>query len=346
MDKNSIIGIVIIAGILIGYTFLTKPNREEIAEQKRIADSMRVAEAASTIAREAKAASFDSLPKSSETTTAQPALTSGNLGIYASHSHGMQKFFTLENNKLKIVISNQGARPVQVELKDYKTHDKKPLLLFEGDSSLMGLEFFSDGKTISTNHLFFETESEETVLMANEESNAISFKLPVDSLGGFIQYVYTIYPDKYLVDFKVKMAGMDQYRTDNVQLKWEIYSPQQEMGRTNEATYTNLYYNYADGAVEKFKERSKKELQEITESTKLQWVGYKQQFFSSVLLAGVIPFDGGNMKMENMPETSRYIRKFSSELSIPYARTADFEMPMQFYFGPNHFQSLKKIGFK
>ena len=348
MDRNSILGIIIIAGILIGYTFLTKPSREEIAEQKRIADSIRIVELTKTEAEKARTATFDSLPKVNQALTPATQTTSSanNLGIYTSHAQGQAKYFTLENNKLKIVISNQGARPYQVELKDYKTHDKLPLILFEGDSSLMGLEFFSDGKTISTNQLFFETEEKNSEILVTESPESISFKLPVDSLGAFIEYTYTLYPDKYLLDFKVKMAGMDQYRTDNVQLKWEIYSPQQEMGRTNEDTYTNLYYRYLDGDVEKFKQRSKKEFQDITESTKLQWVAYKQQFFASVILAGDVPFEGGYMKSENLPESSRFIRKFSSELSIPYNRTANFEMPLHFYFGPNHFQSLKKIGFK
>ncbi len=346
MDKNSIIGIVIIAGILIGYTFLTKPSKKEIAEQKRISDSIRIVEMTKTVMEKTGTATFDSLPKQTQTPALQTSTSTANLGIYASHSQGRSKFYTLENNKLKIVISSQGARPFQVELKDYKTHDKLPLILFEGDSSLMGLEFFSDGKTISTNHLYFETEEENTNLIVTDAPQSISFKLPVDSLGGFIEYTYTLFPDKYLLDFKIKMAGMDQYRTDNVQLKWEFYAPQQERGRTNEETYTNLYYHYLDGDVEKFKERSKKEFQEITESTKLQWVSYKQQFFASVILSDNLPFEGGYMKMENMPAESKYIKKFSSELSIPYNRTSDFQMPMHFYFGPNHFQTLKKIGFQ
>jgi len=346
MDRNSIIGIVIIAGILIGYTFLTKPSREEIAQQKHYADSIQLVEIAKAAAQKTATASFDSLPKQNQSPALQAASNTANLGIFASHSEGQSKLYTIQNNKLKIVISSQGAKPYQVELKDYKTFDKRPVILFEGDSSLMGLEFFSDGKTISTNHLYFDTDEKSNDIVVTDTPQSISFNLLVDSLGGFIEYTYTLYPDKYFLDFKVKMNGMDQYRTDNVQLKWEIYSPQQEMGRTNESSYTNLYYRFLDGDVEKFKERSKKDIQEITESTKIQWVGYKQQFFASAIVSDKIPFEGAYMKMENLPENSKYIKKFSSELSIPYARTAEFEMPMHFYFGPTHFQTLKKIGFK
>jgi YidC/Oxa1 family membrane protein insertase len=345
MDRNSIIGIIIIAGILIGYTYLTKPSREQIEQQKHIADSLQMVEMNNAISSKQSTANYDSLPAPSKTVALAPASASENLGIYASHSTGKAKFYTIENNKLRIVISSQGARPYQVELKDYKTFDKKPLILFEGDSSLMGLEFFSDGRTISTNQLYFDTDEKNTEIVVKDSPYTLSFRLPVDSIGAFIEYTYTLHPDNYLVDFKIKMTGMDQYRTDNVQLKWEIFAPQQEMGRTNENSYTNLSYRFQDGDVEKFKEASKDPFQEITESTKIQWVGYKQQFFASVILSDKMPFEGGYMKLENLPDKSRFIKKYSSELSIPYTRTADFEMPMHFYFGPTHFQTLKKIGF-
>jgi YidC/Oxa1 family membrane protein insertase len=258
MDRNSIIGIIIIAGILIGYTFLTKPNREQIEEQKRIADSLRMVELSNTIASKPNTANYDTLAVKQQSTALKPAVASENLGIYTSHTEGQTKFYTIENNKVKIILTNQGARPFQVELKDYKTFDKKPLILFEGDSSLMGLEFFSDGRTISTNYLYFDTKTNTKDIIVTDTPGSISFKLPVDSLGAFIEYTYTLYPGKYFLDFKVKMA----------------------------------------------------------------------------------------MKSENMPENSKFIKKFSSELSIPYNRTANFEMPMHFYFGPDHFQTLKKIGFK
>jgi YidC/Oxa1 family membrane protein insertase len=346
MDRNSIFGIIIIAGILIGYTFLTKPSREEIAEQKRIADSIRLVEMTTPAVSKTAEANFDSLPKKSQTPALQASNSSDNLGIYSDRSQGQSKFYTLENSKLKIILTNQGARPFQVELKEYKTYDKRPLLLMEGDSSLMGLEFFSDGKTISTNHLFFDSEQKNTEILVSDAAQSISFKLPIDSLGAFIEYTYTMYPDKYLLDLKMRMVGMEKYRTDNVQLKWEIYSPQQEKGRTNEDTYTNLCYRFKDGDVEKFKQGSKKGFQDITETTKIEWIAYKQQFFSSVIIADSIPFEGAYMKTEHLSAESKYIRKFTSELSIPYNRTDLYQIPLHFYFGPNHFQTLKKVGFK
>ncbi len=344
MDRNSIIGIILIAGILIGYTFLTKPSREQIAEQKRLADSTRTAEM-NAAAEKAKTAVYDTLQASAAEPGQKPA--NNSLGVYSSHSSGKADYYTLENNKIRVQFSTLGGKPSRVELKEYKTYDKQPLVLFEGDSSLLGLEFFSDGRTIYTDELFFSTSRKTQNVVVSSGPEAISFRLPVDSLGNsYIEYTYTVYPDKYLLDSSVKMIGMDRYRTDNVQLKWEIFSPQQEFGRTNEDSYTNLCYRYLDGDVEKFKPGSKKPVQDITESTKLQWVAFKQQFFSSVILSENVAFEGGYLKSEALPAESRYIRKFSAELSLPFNRTSEFSVPLHFYFGPNHFQTLKRTGFK
>ena len=345
MDRNSIIGIILIAVILIAYSIFTRPSREKLVEQKRIYDSIRMAE--NIVALEK--ARIDSAKRLSADSISQAALkpTGENLkssyGIFASRAIGKEEIYTIENDLVKIALSNRGGRPYFAELKKYHTYDSLPLILFQGDSAQFGLEFFSDGKSIKTNDLFFETSLQSKNLIAKDSAITISFRLPVDSLGAFIEYSYSLSPDNYIMDFDMKMAGMNRYRTDNVQLKWEIYSPQQEMGRQNEATYTNLHYRYLDGDVEKFKQRSKKNIQEITETTKLEWVAFKQQFFSSVIISDKTPFEGGYMLTEAIP-SGKYIMKFSSELSIPYNRTENFSMEMQFYYGPNHFQSLKKIG--
>ncbi|MGC9343412.1 MAG: membrane protein insertase YidC [Bacteroidales bacterium] len=341
MDRNSIVGIILIAVILIGYSIITKPQREEMAEQRRVADSIRIAE---------QAAAAEALPEKTPDTNrvetpVAPPVDTGSYGTSSEQLQGEEEYFTLENDKLIITVTNHGGKPYSVELKDYQTYDSLPLYLFEGPENLFGLEFFSDGRTIRTNDLFFDVSEGSKKMNASSSPQTLAMKLPVDSLGAYIEYRYTLNPESYLIDFDIRMKNMDNYRTDFVQLKWEVFSPQQERGRQNESQYTNLKYKYFEGDVEKFKTRSKKELQTVTENTKLEWIGYKQQFFSSVILADQLPFEGGDLTMEDTPETSKYIRHFRSELQIPYDRTSDFRMPMQIYYGPNHFQSLKKLGY-
>lgn len=344
MDRNTIIGIILIAGILIGYSIITRPSREEMAEKQRIADSIRI-EQQKISAQEALKPQGST---ESDTLISQPGPQKSqetNLGVYSSRISGEDKYYILENDLVKLTVSRKGGKPYRVELKEYQTYDSLPLVLFEGESTIFGLEFFSDGKTIHTNDLYFEKVEGEDEMDASSSPKTLVMRLPVDSAGASIEYTYSLEPGDYLMDFNLRMRGMDDYRTDFVQLSWVVYSPQQERGRQNESNYTNLYYRFFEGDVEKFRSRSKKDVQDITETTKLHWIGYKQQFFASVILADQAPFEGGYMASEVMPETSPYIAKFTSELGVPYDRTSDFVMPMHFYFGPNHFQSLKKIGF-
>ena len=352
MDRNSITGILIIVAILIGYSVITKPSREEMADQKRVADSISyvrqqdamAAAAATELSNETETVADIENERINQNSSSVPNNTA-DYGVYSSSLDGENEFYSIENDILKILISKKGGKPFSVELKEYQTHDSLPLMILEGDMNRFGLEFFSDGKTIKTNDLFFElTESKENVIVSSSPES-IALRLNVDEFGAYIEYKYTLNPDSYLMDFDLRMNGMDSYRTDNVQLHWEVYSPQQEMGRQNESNYTNLYYKYHEGDIEKFKLRSKKDIQDITESTKIRWVGYKQQFFTSVILSKEKAFDGAYMSSEIMADDSKYIRHFNSELNIPYDRTSDFIMPMNFYFGPNHFQTLKKIGF-
>jgi len=347
MDRNTIIGIILIGAILIGYSVLTKPNREEIAERQRLADSARMVEARELAERERIAAQYNDDESSVITqppTSVAPAIE--EYGVFTSAVTGDEELFILENDLLKIFLSSKGGRPAKVELKKYAKFDSSPVVLFESDSSSFGLEFFSDGRTIKTNDLFFKPVGETQDLYAENDPVSLNLKLPVGDSDAFVEYSYTLYPDNYLLDFSIRMAGMNTLRTDNVQLTWQIYSPQQEKGRQNEEIYTYLNYRFYQGDVEKFKSRSKKELQEVTETTKIHWVAFKQQFFSSVLLADKIPFEGGYMASEKQPDASRFIQRFAAELTIPYDRSDDFSLPLNFYFGPNHFQTLRKAGFK
>jgi len=352
MDRNSITGIILIVVILIGYSYFTKPAREEAARQERVADSIRRVNESKQVQESQYEAASDSFENKEAEPV--PGVTmnepdeSGlqqDYGVFSDRVMGENEFYTLENDKIVLKIAKKGGKPYSVELKDYQTHDSMPLMLFKGDSTVFGLEFFADGKSVRTNDLMFDEVAGEKEMYAKNESKTLVMQLPVGSDGAFIEYEYTLHPDRYFMDINVRMNKMDEYRTDNVQLKWEFYSPQQERGRQNEENWTNLYYRFYQGDVEKFKSRSKKDIQDANETTKIHWLAYKQQFFSAVLLSDKLPFEGGYMSSTRTADSPEYICKFSSELAIPYSRSSDFSMPMHFYFGPNHFQTLKKIGF-
>ncbi len=349
MDRNSVIGIIVIAIILIGYSVLMKPSKEEMEAQRLRADSLKQVqtEQLAEQQRELQSKQTKEVTDTVAAVMAAPSqtVTKENMGIFAPRASGKDSFYVLENDRLKLTISNKGGRPYSVQLKQYQTYDSLPLILFSGDSSVFGLQFFSDGRSIATSDLYFDLAEGNDKAYAKDGPVSLAMRLPVDSSGAFIQYTYTLHPDRYFMDIDLRMKGMESHRTDNVQLNWMIKSPQQEKNRVNEQNYSNLYYRYFEGDVEKFKARSKKELQDVNETTKIHWLAYKDQFFSSVLIADKMPFEGGYMGYDRLPEPNKDLARFTAELSLPYDRADDFLMPMHFYFGPNNFKALKRIGF-
>jgi YidC/Oxa1 family membrane protein insertase len=319
-----------------------------MAERQKISDSIRSVQQEQLIQQQVMAEAARQQQAAKDTLAEKTGnVDAEKFGVFASLLEGENEFYTLENSKVRVTISKKGGKPWGVELKEYKTSSGGPLMLFQGDSTVFGLNFFSSGKSIDTDKLYFEPLQEGNSFLADSDSINFRLRLNVDSLGAFVEYSYTLHPESYLVDFSVRLKGMEAYRTDNVQLNWDIFSPQQEKGRQNEATYTYLTYRFFEGDVEKFKPGTKKtDIQEITETTKLHWIAYKQQFFAAVILSDKIAFEGGYMASEKLPDTSPYLLKYKSELGIPYDRTSDFVMPMHFYFGPNHYQTLKRIGFE
>lgn len=348
MDRNSIIGIVLIGVILVGYSLITKPAREAQMEAIRKSDSIAMVEEMKRqeLAKE-QALNTDQSTQPVESTGAATDEDSiryrqqeRNYGVFMSGLQGEEEYYTLENKLIKLELATRGGRPYSATLKKYQTHDSLPVVLFDGDSSQFDLQFFADNRRINTSELYFKPGTSQKNLNASESSKSITMRLDIAD-GAYIEYVYTLHPKKYLVDFDIRMVGMEQFRTDNVTYLYEIYFPSTEKGYQNENNYTTLYYRYRDGDIEKFNMRSKKSIQEETALTQLEWIAYKHQFFSAVFIARDY-FESAYMMNERYDDPGKYIRHFSSEIDMPYSRSNDQTMSMAFYFGPNHHQTLKK----
>ncbi|MBA7540733.1 Membrane protein insertase YidC [subsurface metagenome] len=161
--------------------------------------------------------------------------------------------------------------------------------------------------------------------------------------NGYVEYRYTLAPGSYQVDLDIKFSEMSQLttqRTNVIDLEWMIYSPQQEKGRDNELIYTTLYYKLYEDEVDFFNARSKKDIQKENITTRLEWIAYKDQFFSSVIMANDAFLDA-EMQSEMMPEGSRYLKKFKSSIGVPFESGQNQVIPLHFYFGPNKYKLLK-----
>lgn len=287
-----------------------------------------------------------------KTDSIQAAALAGNIGeaLFAART-GEEEIYTLENQVMKMRISSHGAQIVNVELKDYKRFNGEPLMMFAEGSNKFNLSFFirrtHNFAQVNTQDYFFESpQPTEIYVEEGEESKSVRFRLAVDSLAGaYLEYVYTMRPDDYMVDFDVNFSGMEQITstmTDFI-IDWENNSVQNERSFRNENQATTIVYRYPDargieqlGASEYTKEASVK--------TKMRWLGFKQQYFSSFLVAED-NFISSELKFDTFVPGYDLIKHFTSSSTVQFNnRQQTYEF--KYYFGPNQYTLLKSHGEK
>jgi len=379
MDRNTITGLVLIFAIFIGFSLYNnnrltkayneniergdslfregeneearleylkalkyKPNQQEAVDRlNRVNEVLFVTEAG----EEPDSSKIVSISQPEPELRQEQGPDPLRFGAFASSATGMNEFITVENKLMEMKISTRGGRVYSVRLKDYKTYDGRPLILFDGDSTVFGVRFFTaDNKAVQTNDLFFVPVNEKYQYNASGNSETIALR----SYAGddkYIEYIYTVHPDQYMIDFSIRFTNLHDIVAANqrsLTFEWMMYLPQQEKGRQNEDNYTSIKYKYFEAEVDGFRERSTKELETADISSRLKWIAFKDQFFSSVIIAGEY-FLNGTVTSTRLPLSEKYLRQFSTEAGIPYSAGEDTEMDLQLYFGPNHFSSLKKL---
>lgn len=271
---------------------------------------------------------------------------SSQMGLFSSSGKGVNDFITLENNKIEMKISLQGGRVYSARLKDYRTHDSLPLILFDGDSTVFGFNFFTaDNKPVETNRLFFRPVSATRQFVVRDQAESVSLRLYADT-EKYIEYTYSLAPDKYIVDLKVtfhSLQGIIASNQNSLTLDWRMYVPQKEKGRSNEDNYTTIKYKYYQDEVDGFRERANKDSEKADITTKLSWVAFKDQFFSSVLINNEF-FQNATIESQPQSPTSKYLRYFTSEAGVPFNAADPQPVSLKFYYGPNHFTTLHKEG--
>ncbi len=268
------------------------------------------------------------------------------LGIFASRASGENEFFTMENDLMVMTISSRGGKPFSVMLKEYVTHDGRPLVLFDGDSTVFGYKFFTaDNKPIKTDELYFSPLNYSGPVIAT--GGQVSMTMRLEALNGAsIDFVYTMQPDDYMIDCETRFNSMGSVipaNTSSLALDWKMYIPQQEKGRQNEDMYTGLKYKVYQEDVEDLggaRQRQKKDI--VTENLmRTDWIAFKDQFFSSVIIADDF-FLNAMIASSTADPTSKYLRYFETEIGVPYVHGDSSAITMKMYYGPNSFTLLKK----
>lgn len=365
MNKNTIIGLVLIFGIFIVYSYLMTPSQEQMLQQKHRADSMYLANQAKrtaeikAIARErafAMAREREKLVTTGrkiDSATLLRLTLRDELGVFANAAVGKDTAWTIENDVFRLRISSLGGKIGGVELKEYLTWDKQPLWLVGRDSIRFGFSFFSNNRIINTDKLYFRAVLPEgsqggTVKVSGSDSVRFSVRLHVAASDTtfdperYIEYTYTVRGNDYMLGYRVKfvnMAGLVDPATKFLVLNWNNNLSRQERSVNMEQMNTGLYFKYTEDKVDNLSETGDEE--KTLKNERLKWVAYKQQFFSMSLIAEDY-FSDPKLRVATVPGGRSYLKSMSSEMGVPFVPTENREIAMSMYFGPNKYYGLKK----
>ena len=334
MDRNTITGLVVIALILIGYSYFMSPSKEEL-KAMHVRDSIARVEAQRAAALEKEhQADFAAQQQNTETQQA------GTEAIFKQDSLPVEQY-TLENNKIKLHINTKGGCIDYVDLKGYRTHDSLPLILWKDHKSSMGLNFYARNKQINTADLIFVPNTNQKELNAEGAEQVLSMLYYVDE-NNYLEFVYKLAPDSYMVDFNINTYNLNDVIASNTNfltLYWGVDMPQLEKSRDFESRYTGVYYNFSNNDVEHLSLTGD---EKVDLPTSVKWVAYKQQFFSSVLIANE-SFPNVLVSTANNT-TPGFLKTADAEISLPYSGKAIEKYDMRFYFGPNSYPTLREYG--
>lgn len=336
MDKNSVIGFVLIAAIFLGFTVFENKRAAKYAEVKAQQDSIALAQ------MPFDSSSVVSLGESSEGASVTDNVTAP---VYkdsclqaASDVNSVPEMVVLENSKIRIQLTTKGAQPYSVKVKDYYNYDSTELYLFRPGQSEYSLRVYA-GEYIKTSNFNFT--------VASASDSVVVMRLPFRN-GGYIEQKYTLSEDSYLLKNSLSFVNMDEIIPRNVSafdLDFSMTVPRMEKGYKNEVQYSKADYYFEGDKKPEELGRGRSATKRI--DSKLSWFAFQQQFFSTIFRAPD-QFASGelaiNFKSEDDPE--RNLMDCSAKMRAELPVGKNVTVPFEFYFGPNHYQTLKSFDHK
>lgn len=337
--SSSVIGFALIGIILLCFSWYNtrQLDKRQMAEA-RVRDSLAAVEALNVAESDSSALDAEQAALAAEELAA--ADSTREYGYLYDAAPAEEEFYTLENDKIKFTVSTRGAQPHEVLIKDYYTYDSASLVIVRPDKSLFDLEINAD-QWVNTSDLDFQ--------MAEQTDTSVTMRLAFAE-ESYLDAVFTLAPGSYMVGYDLHFVGMDKAldsRTSQMTLKWVLDVPRLEKGYQNERNYSGVAYRY-NGGDEVKRIGQRKESGSESFSSSIRWFAFQQQFFSAILLADN-GFPAGELVnkfyQENQADGS--LMQSGAQMKLPVDnRNADFTIPMSFYFGPNHFYTMKSYGEK
>ncbi|MEN8224046.1 MAG: membrane protein insertase YidC, partial [Bacteroidota bacterium] len=324
--------------------------------KRRISDSInevnRAEQAAIREQQQAEQPASEVIPVDS---SSQYQMLNEKYGAFGHSGEGTEEFITVENDLMKLLFSSKGGRIYSVELKEYKTYDSLPLILFNADTARFGFNFFSKNKHLNTNELYFQASLPEShlsgdnyITVSGEDSVQLILRLYADASPGalstdkYFEYAYTIHGDAYMLDYALHLKGLNNEITtqmpSTLELDWVTYLRKQEKTQ-DRLSGTTIYYRANDNEVDYL---SESDSDEKKFGDKLEWISLKQRFFSATLIINDEHFDNPDLahSIEENAYSERYLKTMVAKLDVPVNGFNDSRTNFRFYFGPNDYNIL------
>ena len=357
MDKKSIIGIAVVALLFFGFAYFNtqeqKKYQEEMAAWQAYQDSVALATRPVVPAADSVALTAGGQDPEQAAEAARERRVAA-LGEYlAAARDGEEREFVVENDVMAVTFSTRGGQIRDVLLKDYTKYAPRgerniPVSLMDPATAQFDLSFFvknglNNVKVNTMEYVFTPSAVETTV----DGARAVRMRLPISETAA-LEYEYLIYDTKapardYLVDFDVRLVNMaaEMANQTSIGIDWSNTSYQNERGFKNENMYTTVAYRFpGESSIEELSMSDEERSKEIT--TSVNWVAFKQHYFSSVFIAPQ-NLSYADVGFTTAQPGSGYIKDFSARMTVPYtAQTTGYDFA--FYFGPNEYSILKKVG--
>ena len=333
MDRNSIIGLLLILAILIGYSYLNQPSAEQIAEQKRIKDSIALVQLEKD--REAQA----SLPIIDSAQTEKVVVLDSNVlqdqfGEVAEKFFGEETIKTLNNGSMEVHITNKGARPSKVELLKYNRADStdKDLILFDKEHANDYFVFYTKNATFKTTDVYWDLQS--------SDDNKLVYRLNFNA-NSYIESIFEIDPEGYGINHNLALVNMDNIIQPNSLFSYyrEVEAPKQELVAATERDKSTIYYKLIGEKPDYIGETKFKS--EILKAP-IEWVSFKQQFFNTTIILKDGFLKDGEITTEEAKDPINNVKLFKAQLDLPYEGKRNELFNLRFFYGPNHHKILKK----
>ena len=355
MDKNQIIGWVLIVGIVLGFFALNNGEQQVVLDQQEQTSTEKVdSNKVETVVK--KSEPIQSLADDSTLTSADSSRISqannkliDEFGIFAESVHKANKEYTIENNLIRLTISSNGAYVSKAVLKDFRSYEdyekdqNGELVIFEGDDNKQTLSFRHNGIIQTTNE--FEFVPDVNGLNVTEGEQSISFKLR-SSRDGYIQYTYTLKADEYLVDFDINFSGLEKVvepiDKEDITLNWEQKPASIEKSIKIERQGSSVFWHSKEDGYDWLSEQTSDDSETAEYST--DWISFKQQFFSTILIVQDKDLKFPTMTINYDEDDSSYLKKYTATSPLKFNSTTSNNFEFQWYFGPNDYDILSSIG--